>query len=171
MAGIKSFIDKVKEKNTQFQIKQKEKQAASKGFSSAQSYNMYSGIAKTAGEEEAKATLRKKELKRIKDEAREEAMMGRYGKYGKMQKKVQKGFQSFQKGTGIYNEMMGELQSLGSGGNSFYPTRNSNQAYASGYGAFAKPQRIKSTKKKQSKKKTKSRSKPRQNNFWSQFQY
>lgn len=155
----------MKEKNTQFQIKQKEKQAASKGFSSASSYDFYANTAKTAGEEEGKATLRKKELKRIKDEAREEAMLGRYGKYGKIQKKVQKGFQSFQKGTGIYNEMMGELQSLGSGNDSFYPTRNSNQAYASGYGAFAKPQRRRS-----SKKKSKQKSKPRKNNdFWSQF--
>lgn len=167
MPDIRSFINKVKQKNTEFKAKQSEKSAQSKGFSSASSYDFYSGTARTAGEEEGKATLRKRELKRIKDEAKEEAMLGRYGKYGKMQKKVQKGFQSFQKGVGVYNDMMGEFKSLGSGNDSFYPRQNSNQAYAStGYG-YSKPKRRRSSAKKTKPKK---RSKPkRQNSFWNQY--
>ena len=169
MAGIKSFIDKVKQKNTEFQIKQNERKAQSKGFSSASAYDFYAGTARTAGEESGKAELRKKELKKIKDEAREEVMLGRHGKYGKFQKKVQGGMKSFQSGMGIYNDMMGGLQSLGSGGDSFYPKQNSKQAYASGYGAFSsnKPKRRKSTTKKT---KHKTKSKPRRSNsFWDQY--
>lgn len=167
MASVKSFIDKVKQKNTEFQQKQNEKKAQSKGFSSASSYNFYAETAKTAGEESGKSELRKKELKRIKDEAKEEAMMGRYGKYGKMQKKVAKGFQSFQGGVGIYNDMIGGLQSLGSGNNS--QRQNTNQAYASGYGIYSpKPSRRKSTTKKT---KGKRKSSPRQQSFWDQYSY
>lgn len=164
MADLRSFINKAKQKTAEFKANQKEKSAQSKGFSSASSYDFYSGTAKTAGEEEGKATLRKRELKRIKDEAKEEAMLGRYGKYGKIQKKVQKGFQTFQKGAGIYNEVMGEFKSLSSGDDSFYPRQNSNQAYASsGYG-YSKPQRRRSTTKK-----TKPRRKSKPRSFMDQF--
>lgn len=167
MSGIKSFIDKVKQKNTEFQIKQKERSAQSKGFSSAESYDFYSNAARTEGEQKGKSELRKRELKRIKDEAREETLMGRYGKYGKIQKKVAKGFQTFQKGTGIYNDIMGEFKSLGSGNDSFYPQQNSRQPYASGYGLYSKPKKRRSTTKKT---KTKRRSKPRQpRSFMDQF--
>ena len=167
MSGIKSFIDKVKQKNTEFKTKQEERKAASKGFSSAQSYNFYADAAKTEGEASGKSELRKKELKRIKDEAREEAIMGRSGKYGKFQKKVQGGMKSFQSGMEIYNDMMGGLHSLGSGGNS-YPKQNSSQAYASGYGLYSsKPKRRRSTAKKT---KSNRRSKPRQpRSFMDQF--
>jgi hypothetical protein len=169
LSGIKSFIDKVKQKNTEFKLKQDERKAASKGFSSSDSYKFYSGEARSEGEESGKSELRKRELKKIKDEAKEEAMMGRYGKFGRVQKKVQRGFQTFQKGAGIYNEVMGELHSMNSSQDSFFPTQNSNQAYASGYGAFNpnKPKRRKSSTKKT---KPKRRSKPRQSrSFWDQY--
>ena len=152
MSGIKSFIDKVKQKNTEFKTKQEERKAASKGFSSAQSYNFYADAAKTEGEASGKSELRKKELKRIEDEAREEAMMGRSGKYGKFQKKVQGGMKSFQSGMEIYNDMMGGLHSLGSG-----------------YGLFDsnKPKRRRPTAKKT---KSNRKSKPRQpRSFMDQF--
>jgi len=168
LPSVKSFVSKIKQKNAEFKEKQEEKKAQSKGFSSAKAYNFYSNTAKTEGEEIAKSELRKKELKRIKDEAKAEVISGKTGKYNKYQKKVQKGFESFQKGAGIYNEMMGGLQSLGSGGDSFYPKQNSNQSYASGYGLFPspKPKRRKSTTKK-TKRNQKSKSKPK--SFWDDF--
>ena len=168
MDNIKYLIDKVKQKNTEFKAKQEERKAASKGFSSASSYNFYADAAKTEGETSGKSELRKKELKRIKDEAREEVMMGRSGKYGKFQKKVQGGMKSFQSGMEIYNDVMGGLHSLGSGGDS-YQKQNSNQAYASGYGLFDsnKPKRRRPTAKKT---KSNRKSKPRQpRSFMDQF--
>lgn len=164
MAGIKSFIDKVKEKNSKYQATQKEKQAQNKGFSSAASYDFYSSAEKTRAEESAKAQLRKKELKRIRDEAHEDIILGRTGKYHKIQKKVAKGFDSFQKGTGVYNDMIGGMQSLGSGYNDMYPVQNSRQAYASGYG-------IQKTRRKSRTKKTKKhKSRPRKpQSFFDQF--
>jgi len=162
-------VNKIKQKNAEYKEKQEEKKAKSKGFSSAKAYNFYSNTARTEGEEIAKSELRKKELKKIKDEAKAEVLLGRTGKYNKYQKKVQKGFESFQKGAAIYNEMMGGLQSLGSsGGDSFYPKQNSNQSYASGYGLYpsTKPKRRKSTAKKP---KRKSKSKPKTKSFWDDF--
>ena len=161
MASVKAFINKVKQKNSEYKAKQNEKKAMSKGFSSAQAYNFFSATAKSQGEEEGKSQLRKKELKRIKQEAKQEVILGRTGKYNKVQRKVQRGFETFEKGAGVYNEIMGGLQSLGSGNDSFYPTRNSNQAYASGYGAFEKPKRRRSSAKKSKPRKKSKQRQPR----------
>ena len=167
MAGIKSFIDKVKEKNTEFKAKQNEKMAQSKGFSSYDSFNFYTGEAKTEGEEHGKTQLRKKTLKQVRDQAEEDVLLGRAGKYGRFQKKVARGFDSFQKGAGIYNEVMGGLKSFNSGDDLFFPRENSSQAYASGYGLY-NPN--KSRRKSKPKAKPKRRSKPRKNtSFWSQY--
>lgn len=113
LTGVKSFIHKLKKKNEQAKIKRAERKAQSKGFSSAKAYNFYTDNAKKEGEEIAKSQLRKKELKRVREEAKQDVLLGRTGKYHKYQKKVQKGFESFQKGAGMYNDVVGGLKSLG----------------------------------------------------------
>lgn len=162
MASIKSFVKKIRKKNSEYRAKQDEKKAQSKGFSSAKSYNFYKSTAESEGKEKGKSKLRKQELKRIKSEAEQDVLLGKTGKYNKVQRKVQRGFETFEKGAGVYNEIMGGLQSLGSGNDSFYPKQNSRQAYASGYG-INKP-------RKKSKKSKSRKSKPRkQESFWDQF--
>jgi len=108
-------------------------------------------------EEKAKATLRKNELARIKKEAHDDRLAGRAGKYHKYQKKVIKGIQSVNNIGAEYNEIMGELKSLG----------GNQQAYSSGYAP--KPKR--STKKgsKRKPQKTKSKSRNKKPDFWDQF--
>lgn len=169
MSSIKSFIKKAKEKTAQYKEKQDNKKAESKGFSSAKSYDFYKNTAKTRGEEKGKSKLRKQELKRIEQEAQQDVMLGRTGKYNKFQKKVKRGFETFEKGAGVYNEIMGGLQSLGSGNDSFYPQQNTKQAYASGYGLYPPEKKRRKAKTKQ-KPKTKKRSKPRKpRSFMDQF--
>lgn len=155
----------MKQKSADYKARQDDKNAQRKGFSDAKAYSFYSKTAETEGKELGKSKLRKKELKRIKQEAEQDIIMGRSGKYHKVQKKVQKGFESFQKGAGVYNEVMGELQAFGSGGD-MYPVKQSKQAYSSGYG-IRKPTRRKTTQKKNKKNKQKKNKKP--NDFWSQF--
>lgn len=143
MASIKSFVNNLKQKNAEMKKKQREKKAQAKGFSSARAYETYASLARKEGEEVAKETLRKRELQRIREEAKQDVMLGRMGKYHKAQKKVQKGFETFQKGVGVYNEVMGELKSLSSGSDSFYPGQ-----------------------KKLGRKKARQ---PRKDDFWSQY--
>lgn len=152
MSGIKAFVNKIKTKSRQYQAEQNEKKAKAKGFSSFAAYQTFSGAAKHEGEEIAKSELRKKELKRIKDEAKQEVLLGKTGKYSKVQKKVQKGFETFEKGAGVYNEIMGGLQSLNS----------SNSSNDMDFFNGPKQRKTKSKKSKKSKSK-------RQNNFWDQY--
>lgn len=158
MGNLKSFINKIKEKNSEFKQNRKESFAHSKGFSSAKSYDTYSSAARYEGTQEAESKLRKQELKRIKEEAKEERMLGRYGKYGKFQKKVAKGYGIFQKGAGVYNDIIGGLQTMNS------PRENSRQAYASGYGIYSKRGKSRTKKQKPQKRKHKS-----QASFWDQY--
>lgn len=149
---MKGFINEIKAKNKEFKAKQDEKKAHSKGFSSSMSFNTYSNLAKNEGIEEAEKELRKKELARIKKEAKEERMLGQFGKYGKIQSKIQRG-------TRAYNEIVSGLSFNSNKGFSMQNSNNPFQPYAK--------KRYTRTKTK-TKQKTKKRSR-KSSNFWDQF--
>ena len=145
----------MKAKSAKYRAEQNEKKAKAKGFSSYQAFTTFSSAAKHEGEEKAKSKQRKTELQRIKQEAYDDRMAGKSGKYGRYQKKVQGGIKKFQGGLQIYNDMMGELQSLSSMPSS-QPRKSSTRS-------------TKKTKKRKPQK-TKSKSRNKKPDFWDQFQ-
>lgn len=163
--GLQSFIYKVKQKQAQNKILSGEKKAQKLGFKNFADMNKAEMMARESTIKSHKAKKRKKHLAEIKATTREE-MQGGMNKY---QRKFVKGKKSFDKGLKVYNEMMGELRGLSNSSEGMFPKGNSKQSYASGYGIYGnKPKKKRKAKKKE--KKTKRRSKPKQNNFWVQFQ-
>src|SRR3990172_6640550 len=116
---IKSFVNKVKEKQEERSYMQKEKTAKAKGFSS---FHVY----------ETQTELRQSELKRVKEEERKDALDTRPARV----KKVEKGVKSFQKALGYYNETMGALKGISGSPKEFNKGSNTKQSYASGYGPY-----------------------------------
>lgn len=150
---LKSFIEKAKEKQEERSYKAKDKMARSKGFSSYRNYELQTGIARKEGYDQAQKDLRKNEIK----QAKKKEYMNTLDTRPKYVKKLESGIESFHKGMNEYNTVMNELKSIG---NPFNNGKNTNQAYASGYGPYnpGKPKRRKKSKsKKQKQKKAKLR--------------
>lgn len=159
MRSIKAFVSNIKAKSAKISAEANEKKAKAKGFSSHQAYSTFKTAAEYDGKEAAQKKLRKKELDTIQKESYDDTMQGRSGKYRKYQKKVIKGIGAVRSMGMEYNEMMGELKSLG----------GSNPQSYGPPGLKKKPR----SKKKGSKRKpqaTKSKSRNKKNNFWDQFQ-
>src|SRR3990172_1532635 len=105
---IKSFVNKVREKQDQRTMKSKEDMAKAKGFSSFGSYETYTALARKEGYDEAKKKLRKSELQRVKKEEYLDTMDTR----PKYVKKVQRGVQTFRKGMDEFNTVMDEIKGI-----------------------------------------------------------
>ena len=129
---IKSFVNKVKEKQEERSYMQKEKTAKAKGFSSFHVYETQTAIARKEGYDEAQTELRQSELTRVKEEERKDALDTRPARV----KKVEKGVKSFQKALGYYNETMGALKGISGSPKEFNKGSNTKQSYASGYGPY-----------------------------------
>jgi len=139
------FLGKMKEKAEERSAKQKDKIAETKGFSNYNVMQMQTAIAKKEGYQKAETDLRKKELKRAKEEAYLDALDTR----PRYVKKVEKGIKAFRKGAEQYNSVMDELKGI-SGNQGMNQGRNSEQAYASGYGPFESRQSRQPRQKEQS---------------------
>ena len=146
MPSIKGFVNKIKEGSEKLKAKELDRKAKKHGFSSGKSYEFYSKTAKEEGKAKAESQLRKKELDRIKQEAKQDRLQGTGGKAFKIIKGIQQGGK-------IYNEALGELRSLNPQTQNF----GSNQSYSSGY----PKQRTRKPKPKPKKKKQRAKQKPR----------
>lgn len=155
MGSIKSFINKVKAKQTEYKIKSGEKMAKQKGFSSYADYQKERSLARESAFKESRKKLRTEEIKRIKAEARGEMMGG-----GKQ--KAAKAMNYFNKGMQGYNKTISGLRSVS--GNDGFRMSNTNQAYASGYGPYKPKKRRKQKPKEKKRRKTK-----KKYDFWDQF--
>lgn len=167
---IKSFVNKVKEKQEERSYLQKEKMAKAKGFSSFHVYETQTAMARKEGYDEAQTKLRKTELQKAKEEEYKDALDTRPARV----KKVEKGVKSFQKALGYYNETMGALKGVSGSPKEFNKGQNTKQSYASGYGPYQprqqKPQTLaemlgmQKPKKKISKAKLKKKNKSNPSN-------